>query len=135
MATAKKPTWKLYRAPDGSLHGDPRQQIWSAANQRWERITQYEEVLAADCEFKAALKLESFSHYKSAHFWFKDLSNGRTYMVQGTEMEDILLNHTMEKGLICGRWGWVKRGRVISIKLLEEFEEFDDEEETNAKTA
>jgi hypothetical protein len=50
-------------------------------------------------------------------------------------MEDILLNHTMEKGLICGRWGWVKRGRVISIKLLEEFEEFDDEEETNAKTA
>jgi hypothetical protein len=78
-ATKKKPTWKLYKAPDGSLHENPVRQIWNSKTNRWEKIAEYEEVLAADCEFKAALKLESFSHYKSAHFWFKDLSNGRTW--------------------------------------------------------
>lgn len=80
--------------------------------------------------FKAALKLTRFYHGHSVHFWFKDLNSGAEMMMQGTEMEDILLNHSMEKGVICGIWGVVNRGGTISIKLIEELEELQENDTT-----
>lgn len=126
--TAKKPQWKLYRDEEGRYHAHPNPRTWDYATNKYVEGNTTE-VCAADCEFVAPMKLESFSHYKSAHFYFKNLKNNHIYMMQGTEMEDILLNHTMEKGFIFGRWGWVKKGSVISIILLEEMDDNEEEGE------
>jgi len=124
----KKATWKLHKGDNGQYYAHANPAPWNPKTNKYEKVHTVE-VLARDCSFQATLKMTSFSHYKSAHFYFKDLRTDLTYMVQGEEMEKILLNHTIEKGLICGRWGWVKKGQVISIELLEELE--NDEEEVH----
>jgi hypothetical protein len=100
--------------------------VWNPKSHQNEPVSLVE-VPASECEFVAAMKLTSFYHGRSTHFYFCDLQTGYQYMMQGTEMEDILMNYTLQQGLICGRWGWVKRGDTISIKLLEELEDVDSQ--------
>lgn len=126
-ATKKKSTWTLWKTTDGRFFPSKRTHEYNFRTQRSDPIETTEH-LASDCEFIAALKLKEFYHGRSCHFYFEDIQTGHLYMVQGTEMEEILFNHTLHQGFICGRWGWVRRGGTISIKLLEEL---DDVPETH----
>lgn len=128
MAKKTPGSWKMYRDSNGEYHAYKQAQVWDYAKNKWVAVGEMTEVIASECEFKGTLKLEQFSHYKSAHFYFRDLRTNFRYMMQGTEMEDILLNHTMQQGVISGVWGWVKRGNSISIKLLRELTEEEEEE-------
>lgn len=106
----RKPKWKLYFEEGVGYHLDPR--------------PGYKEMLAADCEFNAALKL-----YRAwgTHFRFRNLQNGQVYMMQNSDIYDLLQNHMLIKGHVAGRFGFVKRGRVLSIKLVRELTEEEEE--------
>lgn len=121
----KKPEWTLWKSEDGRYFSSNQKFCWNPQLQRNE-VQTLVEIPASECQFVAAMKLKSFYHGRSAHFYFQDLQTGHQYLMQGTEMEDILMNYTLHQGLICGKWGWVKRGSTISIKLLEELEDVSE---------
>lgn len=127
----KKPTWKLWMTSDGRYSPYQQKTQWNYRTKQNDPV-EMTEVSAGDCEFVAAMKLKSFHHGRSCHFYFENIQTGHQYMMQGTEMEEILFNHTMHQGLICGRWGWVKKGGVISIKLLEELDDVEGTRENSA---
>lgn len=131
---AKKPkaSWTLWRTPDGMCYSGSYATIWNPQTGTSTRIVDLGavETPASECEFVAALKLKSFHHGRSCHFYFQNLQTGHQYLMQGTEMEEILFKHTLHQGVICGRWGWVKKGGTISIKLLKELDDVDEDNET-----
>lgn len=110
MTTPRKPTWKLYRDERGEHHIDPRPNC--------------EEVLASDCEFSTTMKLESAW---GTHFWFRDLRNNQRHMMRTSEVDDLLQNHTIIKGHVTARFGFVKKGRILSIKVVRELTEEEEE--------
>lgn len=121
---AKKPGWPVFRTPDGKIH--PYQPaLWQKS--RW-KAEEFTAVDHNDCEFDAAMK---FDYVSEGHFYFKHLETSEQFLIQETEMGKIIANHYIEKGLIFGHWGWVKRGRVVSIKLINELE--DEEEESDGQ--
>lgn len=117
MEKKRKPGWSLWKDAAGKIHPYPHNRYGAKI------VGELTEVDSRDCEFIGALQLTSVSY---GHFYFKDINTKQDYMAQETEIEKILLNSSMEKGLVFGKWGWVKRGRVVSIKLITEL---DDEEE------
>lgn len=124
----KKPQWIMYRDQFGHFSCYRSSYIYDpVTNQNVEPI--YTETSPSDCEFIAPMKLEEFTHGRGAHFYFRNLKDNREYMMQGTEMKELLLNHTMEKGFLFGKWGWIKRGDSLSIRLIEELEDTEGEEE------
>lgn len=132
----KKSSVKLWKTPDGKLHVNKP----FTHDYKTNKTSPQEsiEVMLDDCDFNAALKLIRFHHGRKCHFYFKDLQTNHVYMMQGTEMEDLLFKHTLYQGLICGRWRFFKKGNVLSIGLLEELNELpesdDDSLETNNST-
>lgn len=122
---SKKPTWTLWKTPDGAVWDYENSSIYNKATGQWTTAKGLGAIKlpASECEFVGALKLVSFHHGRSCHFYFQDLQTGHGYLMQGTEMEEILFNHTLYQGLICGRWGFVKKGGTISIKLLQELDD------------
>jgi len=129
-----KASWTLWKTPDGMCFSYANATLYNRKTGAWQQIKDLGavEVPASECVFVAALKLKQFHHGRSCHFYFEDLQTGNQYMMQGTEMEEILFNHTLHQGVICGRWGWVKKGGVISIKLLEELDDVESAEASNA---
>jgi hypothetical protein len=132
-----KASWTLWRTPDGMCYSYPNATVHNPKTGSWSSIQSLGavEVPASDCTFVAALKLKQFYHGRSCHFYFEDLQTGNKYMMQGTEMEEILFKHTLHEGLICGKWGWVKRGGTISIKLLEELDDVESSETSSQVTS
>lgn len=120
-----KNPWMLWKTPDGQIWDSDTIRFYNKISNKTETVRDAGgvPVPAKDCEFVATLKLVLFYHGRSCHFYFNDIEAGRTYMMQATEMETILMNHTLYQGLICGRWGWVNRSGKASIKLLEELED------------
>lgn len=123
----KKSSVKIWKSPSGNLTVD-RPFAYDYEQKQWvpkEAV----QVMMDDCDFAAALKLTMFHHSNRAcHFYFKDIQSDKQYMMQGTEMEAILFNHTLDQGHICGRWRFFKKGNVLSIGLLEELDELPQTE-------
>lgn len=121
MSKIKKP-WSIWLSDTGGIFSSNRSKTWNNEKKCWE-IPNMKEVPGRDYEFVATLKLVRFYHGRSCHFYFKDLNSDNEFLMQGTQMEEILFNHTLYEGVICGRWGVLNRGGTISIKLIEELDE------------
>jgi hypothetical protein len=48
-------------------------------------------------------------------------------MMQTSEVDDLFQNHTIIKGHVTARFGFVKKGRTLSIKVVRELTEEEEE--------
>jgi hypothetical protein len=73
-------------------------------------------------EFDATLTFEGYYRGRSAGgFRFKD--NLYTYYMFMTDIDDLLKTKVIDKGVVSGKWTFVKRGMNYGIKLVAEKEQ------------
>lgn len=68
-------------------------------------------------EFDATLRFVSFSYARAGtKYLFEDVDNGARYYVFTTEMEKMI--PLMDKGILDGKFTFVKRSTAFGIKLV-----------------
>ena len=69
--------------------------------------------------FIDVIEYQGYSRGRSAaNFSFKSCMNGQTYNMFMTDMSDIIPH--MQKGILKGRFKFVKRGQNYGLRLLED---------------
>lgn len=102
-----------FKISDGSLFDYPPYSYggrsWEELNCEWREIT----------EFDLELQLEDIERGRSAaRFIWVDPATGAKYPMFMTDMKNLVLSVTMERGLVMGTWTVVKRGANYGIKLV-----------------
>lgn len=70
-------------------------------------------------EFTTTMEIKDFLRGRSAAGWSLVDETGKTYYMFMSELLKVLQTKTIEKGVVEGKWTFVKRGQNFSVKLVE----------------
>jgi len=73
-----------------------------------------------DNEFESVLQIVDYGKGRNSEFECIDINTGNRYPIFLSEIFRVIQNTSIEKGVVTGKWHFVKRGSNYSIALVED---------------